>query len=301
MLFKEKAQATVVEELPVSQKDSDALTLKIHREIDEAEDKMLNDMRDFLSSINVTTEKKLKNKAELAKSLGFTSCEPVKQIEKLEKDNQSILVKKEEKENVINNIKTLKHYYPLEKFITIEVFESILKKYNLVYAPSSFYIKDIPEKNLLEIQKCKMLNFSHQLEPSYTYQFEYMTYVPKKVREWLDNLITKREISGDNAFRELCPFKYKGDHLYTSYGFKITKISKSGYFIAAPPSHFNLEDLKNEKNNKFGYFEVEEKIVSRDPIVFQFVKGDLVRIITKWGTSDDQSYLDPAIQDEKLN
>jgi hypothetical protein len=39
----------------------------------------------------------------------------------------------------------------------------------------------------------------------------------------------------------------------------------------------------------------------KDPIVFQFCKGDICRIITKWGTSDDQSYLDPLVINETMN
>lgn len=40
----------------------------------------------------------------------------------------------------------------------------------------------------------------------------------------------------------------------------------------------------------------EEKINS-----FLKESTEFVRVISKWGTSDDQSYLDPIVQDHRMN
>jgi hypothetical protein len=68
--------------------------------------------------------------------------------------------------------------------------------------------------------------------------------------------------------------------------------------IAAPKSHFNLNGLDIDGHEASSS---ETLVLPDDPIVFEFCKGGLVRIITKWGTEDDQSYLDPIVMNEKLN
>jgi hypothetical protein len=78
----------------------------------------------------------------------------------------------------------------------------------------------------------------------------------------------------------------------------IIRTNKKGLFIAAPKSHFNLEGLN--KKSKFGFFNVTVTEV-KDPVVFEYCKNDIVRIVTKWGTEDDKAYLDPILTDEKLN
>ena len=75
-------------------------------------------------------------------------------------------------------------------------------------------------------------------------------------------------------------------------------INKQSLFVAAPKSHFNLEGISKE--NEYGFFDVNHVEV-KDPIVFEFCKNNLVRLVTKWGTEDDQSYLDPIVQNENLN
>ncbi len=293
----------VMEETLTSRSESDQLTLRIHKEIDDAELLITDEIRSFLKSVNISTEKQLKDKADLAASLGFTNCTSVLKFKSLEDNNESIIVQKIENENLLNRFSELKNRYPLEKFITLKKFESILEKYNLIYAHCKHYIKDIPEKNLLEIKNCKPLSGSDIMRNQFSYQFKFYDYVPKPVREWFNNAIFNEEVRSDSKFQRLCPIKYPGEYLYQSGDSALIerKIRKNGYFVAAPPNHFNLDDLKQENNNKYGYFEVDETVINKDPIVFEFVKDNIVRIITKWGTSDDQSYLDPVIQNENHN
>jgi len=73
---------------------------------------------------------------------------------------------------------------------------------------------------------------------------------------------------------------YKGD--YPKYIFKraeAKRINKSGLFICAPPSHFDLKTLSKE--GELGYFKVEKWEIN-DPIVFRYCKGG-VQVISKWG------------------
>lgn len=82
------------------------------------------------------------------------------------------------------------------------------------------------------------------------------------------------------------------------YEAELIKIEKSGLFIAAPNSHFDLRGLS--KRSTFGFFNVQTSDL-KDPVVFEYCKDDICRIITKWGTDDDQSYLDPRLLNETLN
>lgn len=67
-------------------------------------------------------------------------------------------------------------------------------------------------------------------------------------------------------------------------------ISKSGLFIAAPKSDFNLEGLSKKGKGYFNVFEI------KDPIVFRYVRGG-IQVITKWGLEAD----DDALVVDKLN
>lgn len=85
-------------------------------------------------------------------------------------------------------------------------------------------------------------------------------------------------------------------HVFENTRIKIP--NTSGFFIAAPKSHFNLKDLN--KKSKYGFFNVTVTEV-KDPVVFEYCKNDICRINTMWGTEDDKSYLDPILFNEKMN
>lgn len=68
---------------------------------------------------------------------------------------------------------------------------------------------------------------------------------------------------------------------------------RNGLFIAAPPSHFNLNGLS--KQNKYSFFRITETQVD-DPIVFRYCRGG-VQVISKWGLEAE----DAGLVNEKLN
>ena len=59
--------------------------------------------------------------------------------------------------NTLKTINEFKVKYPDSKFITIDQLEHICEKYALIHAPATNYIKDIPEKNVLEMANRKKL------------------------------------------------------------------------------------------------------------------------------------------------
>jgi hypothetical protein len=286
---------------------------QIHAEVDAAEDKILKECNDLLTSLNITTEANLIRKSAMMKELGFVNSETVKQAE-------TFINTKTITEEKANLIKYFKQKYPLEKFITIDEFDRICAKYNLIYAPAVNYIKDIPEKNVLDMTNCKKLESGDRsdveielvgLKSDYLLKlFNKNKPIFKKddlnrINGMSFNMMLQYFEAGNDTWA-YCAVKYGVDDKpaieyvkseYYSFN-KTIKTDKSGLFIAAPKSHFNLDNLS--KQSEFGFFKVKVQEV-KDPIAFEFVKGDIVRIITKWGTDDDKSYLDPSLIFENNN
>lgn len=271
---------------------------QIHEEFDSGEERILQECDKLLTELQIPTENKVIKKAENLISLGFVNSETALQGKAL-KENLNAKSKIAEVSKVqAETIKELKQHYPLDKFITVAELERICTKYELIHAPVANYIKDVPEKNVNEMLNRKSLSYKHLAKDVYRYKLKFYDYVPKEVRDFFKNLQTFEPLTGDSLLRNLCPIKYEGGFLYTMSGLSHIKINKSGLFIAAPKSHFNLKGLS--KKSKFGFFKVTVQEV-KDPVVFEYCINDIVRIVTKWGTEDDQSYLDSGLVNEILN
>lgn len=251
----------------------------IHNEIDTAEDRLLNKALEQIEQVNKLTLEI--SKAERLKNLGFVNSESV--IETTKELDKLNLAKTES-----NTILYYKETYPFLKFITVEELDRICDKYKLVYAPVINYTKDVPEKNLRDIENAQKLKYEDCAKSTYRYKFNYYSYVPKTVRRFMNKLETQRLMEADSEFRSLCPIKYSGDHLYKTRGITSYRTDKSGLFIAAPKSHFNLNGLTK---SRFGFFNTV--LEPKDPIVFRYVQGG-VQIITKWGLeAEDPSLINP--------
>ena len=73
-------------------------------------------------------------------------------------------------------------------------------------------------------------------------------------------------------------------------GWDRIRVDRTGLFIAAPKSHFNLDGLK--KTSKFSFNLVT---IQKDPIVFRYCRGG-IQVITKWGLeAGDESLVNPVI------
>lgn len=277
---------------------------EIHAEFDSAEERVINECENLLKEIQIPLESKIESKANNLKSLGFINVETIKQAELISKRNNELKSKIALTETQVNTIKELKLKYPLEKFITVDELNRICKKYNLMYAPVKNYIKDVPEKNVNDMMKMKPLAEEDKC-PSKNILTS-ITFFPNHTedyRRYVLDLFYCKEFPYDKVteinMRELCEtFKgTRGDIFYFNEA-TIRKVNKKGLFISAPKSHFDLTNLSKE--SEFGFYDVEEVTV-KDPVVFEFCKNDIVRICTKWGTEDDQSYLDSSLIDESLN
>lgn len=293
---------------------------EIHAEFDSAEERILEQCSKLLSELNIPTETQLERKASLLKELGFTNSEPVKQAALITARNVEVKRSIDLTQSQIDTINELKVKYPLEKFITVKELERICSKFNLIHAPVSNYIKDIPEKNVLEMSRAKplskddkesdsrkliglksnyLLELFDKKEPIFTKEdLKRIDYYFDSLVKWFENNDTTwAYVAISSGLKD----RKKGSEntKYENFYFRESEvITKDGLFIAAPPSHFNLYGLT--KKSTFGFFKVEQQEV-KDPVVFQYCKNNICRIITKWGTDDDQSYLDPALTNEIQN
>jgi len=248
------------------------LVLKIHNEIDTAQDRLLERAKVILNE-NVV-HPTLLSKVFRLKKLGFTGTNEV-----VETDKKLSLIEMTNEEAKI--IQHYKETYIDLKFLTIEEFDNICEKYNLIYASVSNYKNDIPEENLIEIESIKTLKKEDVIAGNcYKYILDYYNNVPIEARKWINLHFFDNADYNDSRIKEICPIKFEYEYVYTGSGKRVVKINKDDLFIAAPKSHFNFNNLVED--NIRGYYDLKNVIEPKDPIVFRYVKGGL-QVLSKWG------------------
>jgi hypothetical protein len=288
-----------------------SIVKEIHAAVDSAADRLVTKANEFLigytkqqsyyyafieeinrkiESIRFKDEKRL----EQLKSLGFTGVPEIKKLERIKaciQGEKETLIKKKEaigkeikkREQEQEEIKKehdfalyYKKEYPFLKFLREEQLDGICKKYNLVYAPVSNYIGDIPQKNLDEISRFHTVKKEDMVEQTYYAR------IGDKIVKYNEEI----EIINANIRQNNFPTPL----------IEIYEDKRDGLFIAANKSLF--KDLESLDNKGFGFFMKPEKVefVNPDPIVFCYVKGGVL-IISKWGDEAN----DPELVIPKLN
>jgi hypothetical protein len=281
---------------------------EIHKAFDKAEVEVLGECAKVLAELKIPTETQLEKKAQMMREIGFVASETIEQAKVLRDKSEEIKKERDAKKLVADTINEFRVSYPKEKFITEDKLNKLCKKYNLMYAPIKNYIKDVPEKNLLDIKTRKSLQnedacqnvhyFTGVLYDWSSSMYERDYYCPGEIpSEHLTISDTSEYLLEPKLKEKLKELGYNKKEIHFTGSVKKT-VTKNGLFVAAPKSHFNLDGISKE--NEFGFFDVKHVEV-KDPIVFEFCKNGMVRIITKWGTEDDQSYLDPIVQNPTDN
>jgi hypothetical protein len=287
---------------------------QIHEEIDTAQDRLIQSADSLLKELRIPTESEVERKAKLLKEIGFHNSETVAKAKSLEEERirQNTYVNKKKQEAEL--LRYYKQEYPFQKFLTMEEFDRICDKYGLIYSNIGNYIKDVPEKNLLDIKNTSRLKQLDYPEPLTMFQVdavkaEIMGLTEKEISEVKKGII----LTGDQSIYMSHGYYDSNSNILTAYYKKeitsnswrsndyrdVSKIQRTGYMIAAPKSHFDLSDKKQVSEK--GFFDYQRVNEPLDPIVFEYCRGEMVRIATKWGTADDQSYLDPKLVNETLN
>lgn len=356
-------------ETEISLAEQDAITKSIHGEIDGLEQLYVDEITAMLNSIKIPTTNQVTQKADLMESLGFAKTnETVSQGQRIKDEIRTAEQKAKLTKERLELINTYRLAYPTDKIIPMEEFEKVINKYNLIYAPSSAYIKDVPEKNLLEIKNAKKCSQEHTAIQKYIVVGIKLYYGASEYAKKYDfsNILikpretSKRGISVTNLLSHTTEYYYTEhdvkyyatssyyadtkryrveNFLYTDYecsdnyrakdqvsevisqrtgiSAKVIRdhiddvvtsaVKRDKLFISAPKPHFDLSGLANDGKE---YYETQKvKVtVNKDPIAFYLLRGtkddinyEFVRIVSKWGTSDDQSYLDPIVVNENNN
>lgn len=264
---------------------------KIHAEVDAAEDILLKE------SQAIVDEKKQEladnqEQVKLMRELGFVNSDLVKR----DTARLNTIVKSEE---IANLILYYKQNYPFQRFLTVEKFDEICERYNLVYAPVSAYKEDVPVKNLKEIAAAKKLEYKDLVRPKWRLTEVKVPYDQSEdIVKWLLETefdFNPLQLRADNRAEELCPFKSTTSYsFYWTHESKAIEIDYRGLFIAAPKDHFYLSEVDEIKKGK-GWFQTKQAVRPDDPIVFRYVKGG-IQVISKWGGPEaDDPELTPGI------
>lgn len=269
---------------------------QIHAEIDSAQERLLKQAMEIIGAHEEAGPDVVIETAHRLKMLGFTKTELVQIADKKMSEQQEKELVVVKSKNQATRIQHFQNTYPFLKFLTEEELERICKKYGLVFAPVSNYIKNVPEKNLTEIEKAQPLKYEDSRPVTYKLNIRFCDDVPMKVREWFQNKeFTNNSASAlsDRALRDVCPIKFEGRYLYMG-SIETVLVNKTGLFIAAPADHFDMKGLSKETN--FGFFEKTVTKIDNDPIVFRYVFGG-IQVLTKWGVEGE----DPALIVPRLN
>lgn len=172
---------------------------------------------------------------------------------------------------LINEVEYFLLHYPQNKFITGDIVREICKTYDLVFGPSEYYIKDIPEKNIQEIcdfvikpedRQVQIFMESNTFDKTkkvsiHKLQWENMKYdivFTDDEKAWLN--------SGKDVFLANAGERFR----------------LKPFMIVAPADHFEKGlDMQDYELKKITTFTVP------DPIVLCPVKNNNYLVITAWG------------------
>ena len=295
-------------------KSQEKLIAEIHDEFDTAQDRLLQQAREIIDNTVPDHPSPMEEIADRLIGAGFTNTPLVKTAAVIKVDKEKKREKLVRTREQAELIQYYKMTYPFIKFLTEDELNRICDKYELIHAPVNNYIKDVPEKNLRDIENAQVLRgtdspeqitlFSGKVWCSHDHKE--LTVVLKNRCNDLKNVPFKRipELPRSNVeYTFISEETRDALGILKSLGIStggvrqhiwldgtIDTVKRSGLFIAAPESHFDLTG--SYKKSKHGFFEVFRTEV-KDPIVFRYVRGG-VQVLTKWGLeAEDPSLLLP--------
>ncbi len=271
---------------------------RIHNEFDTAEERLLKQANDILAKPIDQHETVVEAVGKRLIDVGFKNTPVAKKAmglfsEKAEKEK--VMVETREQAELIQYYQRT---YPFLKFLTEQELDRICGKYNLMHAPVDRYTKDVPEKNLRDIENARPL---HEVDATpKLIKLTARGFNEERLMELMramgksDAVFTQDEIN--TTFAQYYNFKVpkwtdnamENTWLYVIwkalgrpgfYDYTGTEITqRDGLFICAPETHFDTTGLTKKG---LGFFEVFKTEV-KDPIVFRYVRGG-VQVLTKWG------------------
>lgn len=134
---------------------------EIHRDVYSAQEALLEEAKRIINKPIIEDENKI---AENLARIGFKNAKNIKSVEKKRKE-------REEQQKLKELIEYYNRTYPLNKFITEDMVETICNKYKIYLASSEDYIGEIPEKNQKEILNFRVKSKDLRETPFVTDEF----------------------------------------------------------------------------------------------------------------------------------
>jgi len=234
-LFKKKLKQVEMITQSVVKTNSE-IVQEIHNEFDTSWQLLLKEAKDILEK---EQDEYLLKKADRLKALGFGSTNLVKTIKK----------ENEEKNEAKIQADLIEYYrikYPMYKFINEESVGKICEKYGLVKGYVSWYVGNVPEKNLQDIEKFNIKD-------------EDCGYLRLTLGHFGSRFV-------DTDFKDFESYKNRSESLSSPFGL-IYSVKKKPLSIVAPIKEF---DTKKFNLEKIGY---NLNRIIEDPVVLQPVKG----------------------------
>jgi len=259
-------------------KKEQTIVEQIHAEFDEAQDVLLKEAKEIIKQNRVEDTTHVKKMHDL----GFVNSEAVTNAKK---KLDSAMLSAENAKSIMYHTET----YPFLKFLTTNKLDAICEKYDLIHAPVKHYLKDVPKKNLEDIESAQKMEKGDAQIESWKLKITSKKNWKKKDIVFAESWRGTERPTG-LFFAHMLPSKNVTWHdIHTSCEF--VREDKQGLFIAAPKSHFDLKGL-TQKGTR-GFFQTQREDVD-DPIVFRYVKGG-IQVLTKWGLEADDPTLTNAL------
>lgn len=248
----------------------------------EIQDEMHKELRFLLENnqieviTNEVTAFKEKNrhiltKADRLASLGFVNTPSIVVKQQLSEQIKSKEKQLELEETEVGLTQEYALEFPGYKFVPDRIFTNVKEKYDLYTASPNRYIKEIPEKNLSEIEAfLPAIKDTHEF--GYVYRGSWsrgedwnvsQRGTEQAMRERLNNY-EKVRLNRDGSFSRNSP----------NFDYQVRKRTDL-FEITAPISHFNLEDSEIKDRT------IRNKRPVEDPIVSHKVRGGYI-IVTVW-------------------
>lgn len=231
-------------------RNANEVIAEIHESFDSASEKLLNDAQRILNG-NYDIDK-----GERLKNAGFVSAK--KAVEAIK-----VISDKQKSKELAETIQYFQVHYPGSKFITEEMVKSICQKYGLLFAETRYYISDVPEKNLQEIEA-----FNLREEDMNQYKCDYYSW-----SQGSGMSVCKKGMT--NAVYGCFKFDGWSNRFFNCEETKTVICEPTPLKICASVKDFDTKYMQIEDGYKL-------QLNIPDPVVLQPVKGGYL-IVSKWG------------------
>jgi hypothetical protein len=251
------------------QKSVQAIIAEIHNEFDTASEKLLNEAKEILAgSYDI-------EKGERLKKVGFTSARKVAEAEE-------VILQLNDSKELARLVDYYQLHYPNNKFITEGMVKQICQKYGLICGETKYYISDVPEKNLAEIEKFELRRDDLKKRDCFYYRRNTMNHIGFEHCSKTDKDAMYGVLKFNASMRI---FIFESHPESVEYAYE----DKEPFFICASVKDFDTNRMRITDGYKL-------EMNLPDPIVLQPVKGGYL-IVTKWGLEAE----DESLVNEKLN